>query len=795
MGLAAGKFGYFDEEHREYVITAPDTPQPWYNYLLNDLGYCALVSHTGGGTSFYLSPRDRKILRYRFNSVPADRPGRWLYLRDMESGDYWSATWAPVLKPLDEFIFRCRVGLNVQRIQSSYRGIASQITYFVLPDRPAEVWLVRLSNTGTVARHIRTYSYAEFNFWGTLRDLLNLDNCAKCSRYYYRDGVIVHHSYNDIGTGLDNMQWVKHYAGFTSTAPAVAANTERQLFLGSIWRSEANPLVVETGVDTGFEGQGDWPICGLTHSWELAPGQSVEFAFVLAVGDTEEEMRGHLKAAESLGKLKKALEEVKTTWEKRLSHLQAETPAREDFDPCLNTWNQYNNFITANLSRSVSPYEWGAGRGLGFRDTLQDLMGICHMEPELARKRLLELASCIYTDGIALHNYFPLTHTGDGRDFYDDHLWLPLALCHYVKETGDMDILKVEVAFWDSRKKQNLFDRLKLVLETTWRLRGEHGLPQTGHADWNDGLNPGSMESESVFNAMLFCAAVREVAELAEHLGEADYASLCRERYSRMKQAVNEAAWDGAWYRRILLKGGGFVGSAVERPGSIFLEPQAWSVISQVAEGERALTVMDSVYRHLATEHGIKLLDPPYTDYSPRWGSISIFLPGHKENGSVFCHAASWAVVAEALLGRGKRAYDYYLRMAPTTYSRIAELHETEPYVYSQHIAQEPYHRPGRARNSWLTGSATWFNLAASQYILGLRPTLKGLLVDPCVPGWRRFKIKRSFRGALYEITVFNPQGVEHGVKRVVVKGEELKGHILPPVPAGSTCRVEVEMG
>jgi cellobiose phosphorylase len=486
---------------------------------------------------------------------------------------------------------------------------------------------------------------------------------------------------------------------------------------------------------------------------------------------------------------------VRQVWRRRLTALGAVTPAPEDFDPCVNTWNPYNSFMTSHLSRSISSYEWGAGRGLGFRDTLQDTMGVCHMEPEFVRGRLILMAGLIHRDGIALHNYFPGTRSGaDGRDFYDDHLWLPLAVCHYIKETGDTGILGERVGYWDSEGTQSLLERLAFVLDTTWRLRGEHGLPQTGHADWNDGLNPGSMESESVFNAMLFCASCREVAELAEFLGDTGLASLCRTRYGEMKKLANELAWDGRWYRRILLKGGGFIGGAAVTPGSIFLEPQAWSVISGVAEGERARTVMDSVHEFLANEHGIKLLDPPYTDYNPTWGSISIFLPGHKENGAIFCHAASWAVVAEALLGRGARAYEYYRSMAPTTKNRIAGLHETEPYVYSQHIAQKPYHRPGRARNSWLTGSATWFMLASSQYILGLRPTLRGLAVDPAIPGWKSFEVSRRFRGALYEVRVENPGGSEHGVRRMIVDGRPLEGTVIPPAPAGSTCRVTVEM-
>ncbi|MBN2288529.1 MAG: glycosyl transferase family 36 [Candidatus Glassbacteria bacterium] len=795
MQLAKGKYGYFDEDTREYVITRPDPPQPWYNYLVNDLGYCALISHTGGGTSFHLSPRDRKVLRYRFNGVPPDRPGRYLYLRDMDSGDYWSATWAPVMKPLEQLEYRCRVGQNVQTISTVYRGILAEITYFVLPDRPAEVWLVRLENKGESLRRLNSYSYAEFNFWGTLRDLLNLDNCPKTSRYYQRDGVIVHNTWNDVGSGLDNMSWVRHYAGFASTVKPAATNIERQLFLGGIYRSEADPLVVETGEDTNFDGVGDWPVCGLTHHWELEPGGRAEFAFVLAVADTEDEMYGHLEAASDLEALRAGLEKIRAGWRARLARLEAKTPAAGDFDPCVNTWNPYNSYMTALLSRSISGYEWGAGRGLGFRDTLQDLMGACHLVPDFVRERLLLMAGLVHADGIAVHNYFPLTDTGDMRDFYDDHLWLPLSVCQYIKETGDTGILDEEVRYWGGPGRQRLIDRLALVLDATWRLRGEHGLPQTGHADWNDGLNPGAMESESLFNTMLFCAAAREVAALADFTGDPELATLCRSRYDEIKRIANQVAWDGAWYRRILLAGGGHIGGKAISPGTIFLEPQAWSVISGVADGSRAITVMDSVNKYLAGEYGIKLLHPPYLDYDPKWGSISICLPGHKENGAIFCHAASWAVVAEALLGRGQQAYDYYMRMAPTTKNRIAGLHEVEPYVYSQHIAQPPYHRPGRARNSWLTGSAGWFMRASSQYILGVRPELAGLLIDPAVPGWREFSVARTFRGARYEINVKNPDGVEKGVKEITVDGRQVEPGVLPPAGPGDTVRVEVVMG
>ena len=796
MHLSQGKYGYFDETTHEYVITRPDVPQPWYNYLINDLGYCALISHTGGGTSFHLSPKDRKILRYRYNSVPADRPGRYLYLRDMDSGDYWSATWAPVMKPLDSVEYRCRVGLNVQTISTLYDGIYAEICYFALPGHIAEAWMVRIENRSGRPRKLNTYSYAEFNFWGTLRDLINLDNCPKCSRYHHEAGTIYHYSYNDVGTGLDNMQWVKHWAGFRSTDTPVGFNPERQNFLGDIYRSEANPLVVETGVDSNFTGVGDYPLCGLTHAWELENGESAEFAFVLGMDDKEEGLRAMLDKATNLDYLKRELAGVRARWDGRLANFVANTPDEKEFEACVNTWNPYNSFMTANLSRSVSSYEWGAGRGLGFRDTLQDTMGNCHIEPDLSRERLKLLAGLIYENGTAAHNYFPLTKEPTGNDFYDDHNWLPFALCHYIRETGDFGLLEENVKFVDSERTQTVMERLEYVLETTWRLRGKNGLPQTGHADWNDGLNPGSMESESLFNAMIYCASARDLAELAGHVGNDKLAAKLIERRSVIAEKANGIGWDGGWYRRILFADGGHIGGKDTRPGTIFLEPQTWSIIAGVADRERAITAMDSVNKHLATEWGIKLLDPPFTDYDPSAGSISIFLPGHKENGAIFCHAASWAVVAEAMLGRGELAYSYYKRMAPTTKNMIADLHETEPYIYSQHIAQEPYQRPGRARNSWLTGSATWFMLASSQYILGIRPTLTGLKIAPAIPkSWKQFSVTRIFRGATYDIVVRNPDSAESGIRELTIDGKPVAGDILPIVPAGERVKVEAVMG
>ena len=788
------EYGYFDPKAREYVITRPDTPIAWFNYIRNNR-WTGMVSNTGGGVAVFDDPRFKRVLRYRFNNIPHDRPGRYIYIRDQETGEYWSATWAPVLKDLKKFHYRCRVGLNYQVIESQYKSIKTSITYFVAPDDNAEIWLFSIRNVGHKKRTLRTYSYAELNVWGAMRDLMNMDNGPRCTRLSFENNCIIHSTWNDLGSSLGTMNWVRMHGFITATLPPQGWYTHREFFLGP-YRSEANPIVVENGECPQYAKNGGYPLGTLIHDHNLAPGEEVELAYVIAADDSREAAEPVALKFQNLAACKAALETVKERWDEHLAKLQCATPD-PDFDIAVNVFNQYQSTMTTHLSRSISPYEWGVGRGIGFRDSSQDVMGSCHALADTVKNTLRILIKGQNPDGVATHNIFPKTGEGQDRDFYDDHLWLPMSVAHYLKETGDMAFLDEKIPYRQGEGAP-VYDHLKLCIDVTWQRRGQHGLPHIGHADWNDGLNPGSMESESVFDAVLFCYTAREMENLARFIGKNSDADMFRSRYEEMKRITNDVAWDGGWYKRIFYKEGGYIGGKDQpsKLGYIFLEPQPWAVMSGVAEGERGVKALDSVREHLCTAYGIALLREAFTEYDPTIGSISIVLPGIKENGSVFCHTNPWVIIAETVLGRGEQAMDYYKRIAYGTKSKIADIHGTEPYVYSQHIGLPPWYHPGRAGNPWLTGSATWSMLALSQWILGVRPVWGGLMIDPCVPkSWKKFRIDREYRGARFNIQVENSDGVEKGVKEVKIDGKALPNNIIPPQEKGSTHKVKVTMG
>ncbi|HUU43515.1 MAG TPA: glycosyl hydrolase family 65 protein [Planctomycetota bacterium] len=786
------EYGHFDDANREYVITRPDTPLPWYNYIHSG-EWGGLVSHTGGGASYHRDPATRRFLRYRYTGVPADRPGRYVYLRDGETGDYWSATWAPVEKPLDEQRYECRVGLNVQTIRTKYSGIATEMTYFVAPDHHVEIWRLKLRNESGRPRSLRTWSYAELACWGTLRDLLNLDNNPRCSRVQWTDHTLIQSTWNDLGASLGTSSWVRVFGYFTSSETPVGYDTDRDMFLGR-GRTEANPVVVETGVSNNHCENGGLPLAAVCHAWELAPGEERTVVYQMGVADDPEDFAAVIPIYRDLANVDAALAKVRATWDARLARLQVRTPD-PDFDTVANVWSPYQVAMTSLESRTFCSWKWGTSVGMGFRDTSQDVMGVCHLMPDLTRRKLRLLMSIQFADGTPAHGYIPSTDTYTDRDFRDDHLWMVLSTCNYLKETGDLSLLDETIRYMDAGDGSG-YDHLDRAIEATMRLRGENGLPQVGHADWNDGLNPQSMSSESVFVAMLFCAACREMVELAQVLGRKEDASRYRRHYETIRRLANDRAWDGAWYRRVLLEGGGWIGGADAELGRIFVEPQAWAVLGGVAEGERATQTLDSVHEHLGTEFGIRLVSPPFPEYDPKIGAISIVLPGTKENGSVFHHTNPWVICAETVLGRGEVAMDLFRRISPATKNRMAELHAVEPYVTCQWTGLPPWKHPGRGANPWLTGTAAWVSLAITQYILGMKPAYDGLRIDPCVPkSWTQFEIDRTFRGAKLHITVENPEGVEKGVKRLSVDGKGVAGNTIPVQPEGTEHAVEVLMG
>jgi cellobiose phosphorylase len=814
------RYGYFDDRAREYVIQRPDTPQPWINYL-GQGDYFAMISNTGGGYSFYRDARLRRLIRYRYNGVPADCGGRALYLR-MPDGEFWSPAWQPVRKELDAY--ECRHGLGRTRISSVYRGIAAETTYFVPLGQALEVWRVVLTNRRDAPVVLQLFSLVEFCLWDGLDDSTNFQRNFNTGEVEVdaTAGVIYHKT--------EYRERRSHFAYFACSAPLTGYDTQREAFLGPYRGFDAPAAVVE-GRCRDSIAHGWSPIGAHQVTLPLAPGESREVVFLL--GYAENPRDDKFTAAGGLNTafvapviarytdpevLDRALQELDDYWERLLGVLRVDTPD-EHANRSIGIWNPYQVMATFNLSRSASSFESGIGRGMGFRDSNQDLLGFVHLLPDRARQRLLDLAATQLPDGGAYHQYQPLTKRGNdavGSGFNDDPLWLVLAVAAYLKETGDGSILD-KPAPYDNQpgSEKPLYEHLQRAMRYVLDRLGPHGLPQIGHADWNDCLNlncfseePGesfqthsnrgdTTIAESVFIGGLFVLAAQEMADIAAHYGPAGEAEAYRRAGEAMAGIVMAHGWDGEWFLRAYDRLGQPLGSHGCEEGRIFIEPQGICVMAGIGlEDGRAERAMDSVAEQLATPHGIVLVRPAYTHYYLNLGEISTYPPGYKENGGVFCHTNPWCMIAETRLGRGDRAFDYYLRINPSAREAISDLHRCEPYVYAQMIAGREAATHGEAKNSWLTGSAAWNLVAATQWILGVRPEHDALRIDPCIPSaWDGFSVSRRFRGATYAITVRNPDHVCAGVREVWVDGRRLDGNRLPLFGDGETHAVEVVLG
>jgi len=783
-------YGYFDDANREYVITNPELPQPWHNYMRND-EYAGLITHTGGGTSFWRDPMRLRLLRYKFHLAPYDRPGRYVYIRDRDSGRYWSATWAPVQTPLAKTKFRCHVGMGYNRIVTQFDGIEAEMLYFVPPADALEIWRLTLTNRSRRRRRLRTFSYAELAVWGVMRDLLNIDNASACARIAYEDGVFWHTTPNDIGSTIGTATWVFPVGYFTSNAAPVGYDGSRDHFLG-VCRDESRPIVVERGRSTNVCANGLYPICSLAHDWKLAPGASRTIIYQLGAAETKRPLARRIAKYRKPAVVAEAFEKLKRTWQSRLSALQVATPD-ERFNTTVNTWCAYQVNNVTYVGKSVSPVSWGGGGSMGFRDNGQWLMATVGSDPGLARDNIVKLSHVQHTDGTFTKGFGPPNWDGESG-FLDDQAWYPIFTTAYIKETGDLGILDEQFPFVEGGEMK-LLDKLAFGLSVLWDRRGPHGLPATGHADWNDSINPVPRESESVFNAMMFCAASGELAELYDYLGRGRDAALWRRRRKKMAAAIDAGAWDGAWYCRTFLAGSRRVlGSKRSKKwGRIFLEPQVWAALCRSLPPDRARTAMDSARRELATPFGLRLVAPPCPTYEPEIGAVGIVNMGFKENGSVYSHVNAWAACAEALLGRGDEAFKTYMDFQPIMMNDKAEIREIEPYAMSAQVQAEPFIKPGRGRNAWITGSVAWSWLAATQYILGVKPTYDGLEIAPCIPRrWKAYRVTRRFRGGTYDIKVTNPHKLCRGVKRLTVNGRPIDGNVAPlPARRGQKLNVE----
>jgi cellobiose phosphorylase len=804
------RFGHFDDSAREYVIDSPATPLPWFNYLGSD-DYFGLISNTAGGYSFYKDARLRRLTRYRYNNVPFDFGGRYIYLRDDESGEFWSPSWQPVRRPVTEY--SCRHGLGYTVIASSTADIHTATRYFVPPGEDLEIWDVTVTSRRSAPVKLSVFSAVEFALWDAADDAENFQRNFNTGEVEVVDGVIYHKT--------EYRERRNHFAYFACSEPVTGFDTQREAFLGP-YRSWDSPRTVAAGESTDSVAHG-WSPMGSHHvELFLEPGGSHRLIFILGYGENPPEAKFDPAGSQTLNRsgvlatiaeylspaaVDAAFVALRDRWVDLLARFQVDTPDIAT-NRMVNIWNAYQNMVTFNLSRSASFFESGVGRGLGFRDSNQDLLGFVHMAPERARTRLVDLAATQLPDGGAFHQYQPLTKRGNnavGSGFNDDPLWLVLAVTAYVKETGDVGLLGEAVPYENMPGTEKpMLEHLERSLRYTLERLGPHGLPLIGHADWNDCLNlncfselPGesfqSMTSqdggtaESVMIAGLFCVAAAEMVELAEHIGKPELAGAYRAARDEMAATIAAVAWDGEWFLRAYDHFGTKVGSHEADEGKIFIESQAWSVLGGVglADG-KAARAMESVASHLGTDHGIMLLQPAFTRYHVELGEITTYPPGYKENGSVFCHSNPWVMVAETILGHGDRAFDYYRRILPAAREEISEIHRTEPYVYAQTIAGRDAPTHGEAKNSWLTGSAAWNYVAITQHILGIRPGYGGLVVAPVMPStWHGFTATRQLRGVTYDIEVTRA-GAGNEIA-LTVDGAPVAGTTVPPPPNGTT--------
>ncbi len=792
--FARMKYGYFDAQNREYVITRPDTPTPWINYLGSD-EYCALISNTAGGYSFHKDPKEQRILRFRYNNIPPDRPGRYIYIRDNKTEDYWSATWQPVLKNQkskiknQKFGYECRHGMGYTLIKSEYAGIAADTLYFVPLGENLEVWRLNIKNLSGSTRDISLFTYAEFCMWQAVMDMTDFQYTLNIARTR-REGSVIYHL-----TGCTPKIGDNRFAYLASSEDACGWDGDREAFIGP-YRSESDPIAVERGQSFNSDAKGGNPIGSLWNRIRLKKGESRTIIFILGVGYDMKETERFIKKYRHADSVAEEFGKLKSYWSAYFTNFAVSTPDKE-VDLMANTWHQYQCRTTFNWSRSASYYESGIGRGMGFRDSNQDTLGVVHAIPDRVKTRIMELMANQFENGSSYHQFFPLTKKGEKGGYSDDPLWLIVSCSGYIKETGDVGFLDEIVPFADSGSG-TIYEHLKKAVDYVYSRVGPRELPLMGFADWNDCLNLGGKndKAETVWVGQFLVYAARELVRLAELKRDREGVIRYKEIADSMRRIINDAAWDGDWYIRAFDDFGSPVGSSKNKEGKIDLITQAWAVMAGVSDEKRSFRCMDMVKKYLDSEHGVMLCAPPYTEYDPKIGAVGTFAPGLKENGGVFCHANPWAMIAETILGRGETAFDYYKKIAPVTRNKVPDIHKTEPYVYAQYIAGSAHPEFGRARNSWLTGSAAWNFVAISNYILGVRADYHGLVVDPCIPSsWKGFRVTRKFRGAVYEIEVSNPGRVNKGVKHIEVDGKKIGGHLIPVFNDNKTHRVKVLMG
>ena len=800
------KYGYFDDAKREYVITRADTPLPWINYLGSE-GFFSLISNTCGGYSFYKDAKLRRITRFRYNNVPHDEGGRCFYIADGDT--VWSPAFLPAKTPLDKY--SCRHGMGYSVFEGVKNGVSAELTVTVPMHCDMEVQKLVLKNLGDEEKTLTVYAAEEFCLWNAVDDSTNFQRNWNIGEVEIEGGTVYHKT--------EYRERRDHYSFYSVNAPIEGFDTDRDTFLGR-FRGWSEPAAVENRTSFGSVASGWAPIAALRLRVTLAPGERKAFLFRLGYVENpqdkkfsapgvinKEKAHAMLAAFDTEEQFDSAMEELKACWDGLLSRFTVKS-SEEKLDRMVNIWNQYQCMVTFNMSRSASYYESGTGRGMGFRDSCQDLLGFVHLIPSRARERIIDIASIQFADGSTYHQYQPLTKRGNadiGSGFNDDPLWLVACVCAYIRETGDFSILDEPTPFNNEPGTEApLMEHLRRSLGYTVTHRGPHGLPLIGRADWNDCLNlncfsntPGesfqtcsnfeSGKAESVFIAGMFVKYGREYAELLTRLGLDREAEETLSSVASIENAVLEYGWDGEWFRRAYDAFERPIGSKENDEGRIYIEPQGFCVMAGIGGTDHGKRALASTEKHLGNDFGIEVLSPCYSEYHDYLGEISSYPPGYKENGSVFCHNNPWVTLAYCTVGDGNGAFGLYRRSAPAYIEDKSEIHRTEPYCYSQTIAGRRAPNYGEAKNSWLTGTAAWSFVAVSQGILGIRPDYDGLIVAPCLPDFMDgFSAKRLFRGTVYHITVRRGEA-----KGLTVDGKPVAGNTIPLTDAAE-CFAEV---
>lgn len=782
--MISNKYGYFTEDYREFVITDPKTPRPWFNYMWNER-YAGLISHTGGGFSFLETPRDNRLTRMRYNCLPWDRPGRYVYVRDAETAKYWSLSWAPTTDR-NYNKYECRHGQGYTKISTEIEEIKGEILYFVPRDFDGEIWRVKLTNLSDRKRNLEIYSFVELMMGNALNDIINQPNdkhftdikfdkenqTLVCTRRYWvlNKGVSVKQP---------NLDW-RYNLLFTQTLPISGFDGSLDLFIGR-WRSEANPESVEFGEMKNSEITAGDPCAALQSKIELHPGETIEFAVIMAVVSKDVKKPfaflkwNELKKIETIDK---KFEELKKYWDEYLGTVQVNTP-EEKINLSLNVWNRYQAAVTFDMARNSGYYHGGLLFGVGMRDQFQDILGEVISNPKRVRARILNALRFQFSDGSTLHNFFKITEWGEKTNHSDTPLWISFGLTEYLNETGDFSILDEKVRYYD-KGEDTVYKHFLKSLDYCLSNLTSRGLPKIWNGDWNDTLDKIGPQGkgETVWGACFLAYALKKSIPVLEYKKDKKKISEWKKAYDKLAEAVNKHAWDGNWYIRAFRDDGRPVGTNKDKQGKIFINSQTWSVIAGIAPKDRADKALASLKKYMLTPYGMQICWPSFTKIDDTIGLISRCVPGKKENGAVFNHASSWFILASIINGDIETAYDVYTRMLPANSSKNIDRYEVEPYVFAEYVTSPDHPTENQASHSWLTGTAVWMYRIGLDYILGFKPDFYGFFIDPHIPKeWKEYSFVRKFRGKIFNVKISNPKGLNSGVSEIYLNGKKFEGN------------------